>query len=79
MIVQTSDFENTTVTLAVKVKLRLVPDRLLYHLQLMSKKGEWYETEDQAPEHFKSLWDSTMYPPIITEAQDAKLERWYVT
>ncbi|XP_060569346.1 RNA cytosine-C(5)-methyltransferase NSUN2-like [Ruditapes philippinarum] len=46
-----------------------------YSWKVMTKKGEWYETEEQAPEHFKSLWDSTIYPPIITEAQDAKLER----
>jgi len=44
----------------------------------MNKKGDWYTTIEETPDQFKALWDSTIYPPTITEAQDAKLDRWWV-
>lgn len=48
-----------------------------WKLLTKDKKGEtsWYETTDQAPKQFRNSWDDTMYPPLITEAQEAKLER----
>ncbi|WAR12262.1 NSUN2-like protein [Mya arenaria] len=47
-----------------------------YSWKCMSKSGVWYESEELAAKQFVNSWDTTIFPPIITEAQDAKLERW---
>ncbi|XP_052816102.1 RNA cytosine-C(5)-methyltransferase NSUN2-like [Mya arenaria] len=46
-----------------------------YSWKCMSKSGVWYESEELAAKQFVNSWDTTIFPPIITEAQDAKLER----
>ncbi|KAL4234994.1 tRNA (cytosine(34)-C(5))-methyltransferase [Mactra antiquata] len=46
-----------------------------YSWKVRSRDGTWYETKEQAPEHFNNKWETSIYPPIILEAQDAKLER----
>ena len=55
---------------------------VLIYQQIMEKKklGEatWYERAEQAPKQFRNSWDDTMYPLLESQAQEAKLERWYV-